>query len=387
MISVIISTYNNEKTISHSISSILKQTYSNFELIVINDCSNDKTEEVIKSFDDSRIVYLKNKKNKGMSWSINRAIYFAKGEFLAIMYGEEISCHNRLSTLVNFLIKNSDIDLVASNVIYFYENKVLGCSNFKLLKSNIFNLYLYASELPHPTWMGRASFFKRFKYNSDMKSCGDSDLILRARLFSKYFILKESLVYYRIPYKPILSYKLNQINLLFLSRLEHIRKHNNFYFFFLIFFSFIFSYIFYTLRVRIYKALTSSNLKYQGLLDKLTKNNQLTVVNVISSNKGGGAEIIVNELDKIYFNKKINSYVIYFNGEKHSIKKNHFCFNISSRNPIGIFYLRKVLKKILYSTNKDVIIHVHLTWPFFFTVLALLGLKNYKLFLKNLIFC
>jgi glycosyltransferase involved in cell wall biosynthesis len=380
MVTVIISTYNNEKTISHAISSILKQNHRNLELIVINDCSNDKTEEVIKSFNDSRIVYLKNKKNMGMSWSLNRAIDFAKGEFIAIMDGDDISCPNRLSKQVNFLIKNSDIDLVASNVIYFHKNKVLGYSNLKLHKSNIFNLYCRASELPHPTWMARASFFKKFKYNPDMKSCGDSDLIFRARLSSKFFLLKESLIYYQVPYKQNLFYKLSQCKLIFLSRLQIIRKYNKLFLYPLIFSALIFSYVLYILRFRSVKFQTSDNLKYQDLFDKLTKNSQLTIVNVISSNKGGGAEIIVNELDKIYIDKKINSYVIYFNGEKDSIKKNHFFFDISSRNPIGIFYLRRVLKKLLYSTNKDIIIHAHLTWPFFFTVFALLGLKNYKLF-------
>ena len=62
MISVILATYNNEKTIFNSISSILNQNYKNFELIIINDCSSDKTKQIINSFDDKRIVYLENKK-------------------------------------------------------------------------------------------------------------------------------------------------------------------------------------------------------------------------------------------------------------------------------------------------------------------------------------
>ena len=67
MISIILSTYNNEQTIFHSIKSILDQTYDNFELIVINDCSKDKTKKIIKSFEDSRIIYLENDKNIGRS--------------------------------------------------------------------------------------------------------------------------------------------------------------------------------------------------------------------------------------------------------------------------------------------------------------------------------
>ena len=58
MISVILPTYNNERTIFDSIKSILNQSYQNFELIIVNDCSKDNTKKVVKSFDDSRIIYI-----------------------------------------------------------------------------------------------------------------------------------------------------------------------------------------------------------------------------------------------------------------------------------------------------------------------------------------
>lgn len=115
-------------------------------------------------------------------------------------------------------------------------------------------------------------------------------------------------------------------------------------------------------------------------MDKLTNNTQKTIVNIISSIKGGGAEIIVNELHTRYLEKNLRSYVIYFTGKDKILKKNHYFLNLNPRNPIGILYLRKILKKIAYRTNNEVIIHAHLTWPFFFTILALLGIKNVKLF-------
>ena len=104
MISVILSTHNDEKTISDAIKSILNQSYYNFELIIINDGSNDNTKQVIKSFNDKRIVYLENKKNIGRSRSRNNAIKISKGDFIAIIDGDDIAAPNRLHVQINYLM-------------------------------------------------------------------------------------------------------------------------------------------------------------------------------------------------------------------------------------------------------------------------------------------
>ena len=119
MISVILSTYNDEKTIFNCIKSILNQTYQNFELIIINDCSTDGTREVIQSFSDKRIIFLENEKNIGRSSSRNKGIAKAKGEFIAIIDGDDIAAPLRLDIQFRYLKNNPKIDLVASNVIFF----------------------------------------------------------------------------------------------------------------------------------------------------------------------------------------------------------------------------------------------------------------------------
>ena len=380
MISVILSTYNDEKTIFECINSILNQTYQNFELIIINDCSKDGTKKIIQSFSDKRIVYLENDKNIGRSISRNKGIARAKGEFIAIIDGDDIAAPFRLDVQLKYLKNNPKIDLVASNVVFFYENRVVGASKLKQHKSNIFNFYLRASEMPHPTWMARANFFKKFKYDPKMDRSEDSDLIFRARLTSNYSLLDDHLVFYRIPEKIDIYYKLNQVYLLFLSRIRKIYYQKSFYYFPLILMGLVVSSILYIFGFKTIKMSTTFNTKYQKLFDKLTNNTQKTIVNIISSIKGGGAEIIVNELHKTYLEKNMQSYVIYFKGKDKILKKNHYLLNLNPRNPIGILYLRKILKKIVNRTNKEVIIHVHLTWPFFFTTLALMGIKNVKLF-------
>ena len=131
MISVILATYNNEKTIFNSISSILNQNYKNFELIIINDCSSDKTKQIINSFDDKRIVYLENKKNLGRAKSRNIGIKKAKGNYIAVMDGDDISVKERFEIQLKCFEDNPSINLVASNTIFFKDNKVIGVSDAK----------------------------------------------------------------------------------------------------------------------------------------------------------------------------------------------------------------------------------------------------------------
>jgi len=103
------------------------------------------------------------------------------------------------------------------------------------------------------------------------------------------------------------------------------------------------------------------------------------IVHIISSIKGGGAEVSVRELHKINLSKNLDSYAIYFTGGFVKLEKNEKILNLHRTNPLIIFYLRKIIKKLLMK-KKKLLVHVHLTWPFFYTVLAILGLKNIKLF-------
>jgi glycosyltransferase involved in cell wall biosynthesis len=104
-----------------------------------------------------------------------------------------------------------------------------------------------------------------------------------------------------------------------------------------------------------------------------------TIVHIIPTASGGGAEYVVRDLNKIFLKKKLNSFVIFFSSKKKNLNKNEISLNSSPRSPLNIFYLRKVLKKIA-TKEKKIIINTHLTWAYFYTVLAVLGLKNIKLY-------
>ncbi len=96
LISVIMAAYNAEKTIAQAIESVLSQTYSNIELIVVNDCSQDHTTEVIRSFIDPRVRLIENKLNMGVSLTRHAGILAAKGEWIAILDSDDMWTADKL---------------------------------------------------------------------------------------------------------------------------------------------------------------------------------------------------------------------------------------------------------------------------------------------------
>lgn len=273
MISVILPTYNNEETIFNSINSILCQSYQDFELIIVNDCSTDRTKKVIKSFNDSRILYLENDSNIGRSQSRNIAIKKANGDFIAVMDGDDISVPNRLKVQLKHLMDNPNIDLVASNIIFFTDNKVKGISDVKMHNPKNLNFFLRPIGLPHVTWMARKDFFINFKYDPNLLVTIDQDLLLRSFKSSNCALLKEPLVFVNEPKKTKIKHKLKQIKVLFFARLKFMYINKFFHFFPIIIIIFIISSIFYILGIRTNKIITTLNKNYQNLFDKIIVKN------------------------------------------------------------------------------------------------------------------
>ena len=113
-ISVLVPVYNAEKFIARTIQSVLDQTFEDFELIILNDGSTDKTEKIIQSFNDKRIVYIKNEKNSGISASRNKLITLARGEYCAILDHDDFCLPERLKKQFDFLNNHPKIDLIGS---------------------------------------------------------------------------------------------------------------------------------------------------------------------------------------------------------------------------------------------------------------------------------
>ena len=107
LVSVIMPSYNTGKYIGKSIESVINQTYSNWELIIVDDCSDDDTEEVVSVFKDERIKCFKNAFNSGAAISRNRALREAKGRWIAFLDSDDIWKPTKLEKQLEFMQCNN----------------------------------------------------------------------------------------------------------------------------------------------------------------------------------------------------------------------------------------------------------------------------------------
>ena len=107
LVSIVMPSYNTAKYIAETVQSVLAQTYQNWELIIVDDCSTDDTNEVVKPFlRDSRIRYLKNEKNSGAAVSRNRALREAKGKWIAFLDSDDLWMPEKLEKQIAFMKEN-----------------------------------------------------------------------------------------------------------------------------------------------------------------------------------------------------------------------------------------------------------------------------------------
>lgn len=235
-VSVILPAYNCEKFIGKAIQSVLQQTFTDFELIIINDGSTDNTGSVIQTFDDHRILYFKNPGNQGLISTLNNAITYAKGKYIARMDGDDISLSERLARQKAFLDENENIAAVASTIEFINEQGEKGgvweLDRQTITPEQIKKAILRQNCIAHPSVMMRSEIIKQLKYMEYQKNIEDYDLWLRL-LNRGYKIAKldEPLLLYRIHDSSITSVHLKKTNpffkhlgmkIKFLTRFSHI---------------------------------------------------------------------------------------------------------------------------------------------------------------------
>ncbi len=123
LVSIIMPSYNTAEFIAESIRSVQNQTYTNWELIIVDDCSSDNTDMVIESFSDQRIIYIKNDRNNGAAVSRNRALRAAKGKWIAFLDSDDLWFKEKLEKQINFMKKN-DYHFSYTNYSEMNENGV-----------------------------------------------------------------------------------------------------------------------------------------------------------------------------------------------------------------------------------------------------------------------
>lgn len=123
LVSIITPSYNSEGFIKETIESVLNQTYTNWEMIIIDDCSTDNSPEIIKEYMkiDSRIKYLKNKENSGPAISRNLGLDNSKGEYIAFLDSDDVWFKEKLQIQMEYIIKNKT-DILHNNYYFCDEN-------------------------------------------------------------------------------------------------------------------------------------------------------------------------------------------------------------------------------------------------------------------------
>ncbi|HCN82257.1 MAG TPA: hypothetical protein DIT07_01365, partial [Sphingobacteriaceae bacterium] len=116
-VTVLMPAYNAEKNIAEAISSVLQQTFSDFELLIINDGSTDDTEKIIRSFSDPRIVVI-NQTNHGVAAALNTGLKYSKAKYIARFDADDICFPDRLQTQFFYMESNPEFGVIGSSVNY-----------------------------------------------------------------------------------------------------------------------------------------------------------------------------------------------------------------------------------------------------------------------------
>lgn len=198
LVSVIMPSWNTSNFIAESIQSVIDQTYENWELIIVDDCSTDNTDEVVAKFTDKRIRYFKNEKNSGAALSRNRALREARGEWIAFLDSDDLWNSEKLEHQINFMNKHgytlsyTEYEKIdeGSKPLQIY---VSGPE--KVNKHKMYN-YDYIGQL---TMMYSAKEFGLIQIKDIKKN---NDYAIRLQLYKKSdtcaYLLKENLAKYRV---------------------------------------------------------------------------------------------------------------------------------------------------------------------------------------------
>lgn len=204
-VSIILPTYNRKNTLIEAMESVLSQTFSDFELIVIDDGSDDGTSDIMHDFlTDSRVKYLY-QKNKGRSSARNKGLNEASGEYITFLDSDDIYEPRKLEAQVNVLDQNSDYDLVYCLFSFMkYDGEMLYNHKYPDYE---FSGKVYpeiitfrGSIITTPGVMVRKSAIQKAGFfDEKMNICEDLDLWRRISRYSRIFQIRENLIVIRLP--------------------------------------------------------------------------------------------------------------------------------------------------------------------------------------------
>lgn len=220
-VSVVMPAYNAEKYLREAIDSILAQTYKDFEFIIINDGSTDRTKEIILSYSDPRIVYLENEENSGICVTLNKGLDAARGRYIARMDADDIALPDRFALQVDYMDKHENVGVCGSLVERFYNDSdqehdyPSSETDFIQCKADL----LFSTCVAHPSVIIRKSILleNNLRYEDFFRGMEDYQLWWKISRYAFITNIPIVLLKYRIHKNQVTQIPLNED---FLSRLK-----------------------------------------------------------------------------------------------------------------------------------------------------------------------
>jgi hypothetical protein len=216
--------YNCAPYIKEAVESVCRQTLTQWELIILDDCSTDDTLAVARSIDDPRIRVIDSPQNQGQAYQMNKGISMARGQFVAIAHSDDINEPDRLECQLELLKRNASVGIVGSWIRYFGERTGIG--KYPAGPADCFVMMLDDSPFAHPAVLFRKSVLDgvTVHYRQEFVPAEDYELWARLSAVTKFDNVSRPLVNYRVHRHQIskqrqteLQEKIKKIRTLFLD--------------------------------------------------------------------------------------------------------------------------------------------------------------------------
>lgn len=197
-VSILMPVYNADKYLNEAVDSILNQTFKDWELIIINDGSTDRSRELLSQIADNRVIIVDNEKNLGLIDTLNKGINHCKGEYIARMDADDISIPERIEKQVQFMDNHPRHIMCGTNALVIDNNgkvtgKIRNLTDNRFLQINL----LFSNPFIHPSMMIRSDILKNNLYDKQYKHIEDYELWCRIALLGEVANLENDLLFYR----------------------------------------------------------------------------------------------------------------------------------------------------------------------------------------------
>jgi glycosyltransferase involved in cell wall biosynthesis len=200
LVSVLMPFYNARPTIAAAVRSILDQSYENWEFLLPDDGSTDGSREIVAGLADSRFVIWNDGQQKGLAPRLNECVARARGTYIARMDSDDLSYPSRLRAQLEYLDAHPEVDLVGTSVLVFGEDgrplgKRVVAESHEAITARPFSGF----DIAHPTWMGRAEWFRDHPYDASAIRFEDFELLYRTHRRSCFANVTDVHYAYREP--------------------------------------------------------------------------------------------------------------------------------------------------------------------------------------------